>query len=185
MNKTDDRTELNMLATRIFAKNWDDLDADARRVLTRVSIRQPISRDVSAVPADSLTLGQRAADKVAKFGGSWMFILFSLTILLVWISINGLWLGAARAFDPFPFILLNLFLSMLAALQAPIIMMSQNRQSEKDRTAAAHDYEVNLKAEVEIMALHDKLEQMRGQELKLILQHIEALTRQMKPAPHA
>jgi len=99
---------------------------------------------------------------VASFGGSWIFVgLFGATMLL-WVALNALLLATrGTTFDPYPFILLNLFLSMLAAVQAPIILMSQNRQSEKDRTHAEHDYEVNLKAELEIMLLHDKIDQLR------------------------
>ena len=95
---------------------------------------------------------------MAAFGGSWRFILLAVAAIGIWLSIN---LVSRRAFDPYPFILLNLVLSCLAALQAPIIMMSQNRQSAYDRIDAKHDYEVNVKAEIEILALHSKLDEMR------------------------
>jgi uncharacterized membrane protein len=112
-----------------------------------------------------LTIGQRLADRVAAFGGSWTFIILFATILLGWIGLNSLVLARRDdAFDPYPYILLNLVLSMLAAIQAPIIMMSQNRQAAKDRLDAAHDYEVNLKAELEIAELHAKLDHLRGQQ---------------------
>lgn len=104
-----------------------------------------------------LTLGQRVADELAKFGGSWNFILGFGSILLVWIGVNTVILGT-RAFDPYPFILLNLVLSSLAALQAPVIMMSQNRLETRDRLRAEEDYRVNLKAELEIGLLHEKLD---------------------------
>jgi uncharacterized membrane protein len=100
------------------------------------------------------TYGQRWADRIAKFGGSWAFIGIFMAIMLIWISVNLF--ESSKAFDPYPFILLNLVLSCLAALQAPIIMMSQNRQNEKDRAQAAFDYDINRKAETEIQALHEK-----------------------------
>ncbi|MGE0425607.1 MAG: DUF1003 domain-containing protein, partial [Reyranellaceae bacterium] len=127
-------------------------------------------------PARRLTTGERIADKVASFGGSWTFILMFLGILVLWCGVNTLLLTKATAFDPYPYIFLNLMLSMLAALQAPVIMMSQNRQAKKDRAAARHDYEVNLKAELDLMALHDKLDDLRDQRLaKLMRQQEEQL----------
>ena len=106
-----------------------------------------------------LTFGQRMADRIATFGGSWKFILSFGAFLLIWIMINVLWLQN-RAFDPFPFILLNLLLSCLAAMQAPFIMMSQNRQEEKDRERAKKDYMINLKSELEIRILHEKIDHL-------------------------
>jgi uncharacterized membrane protein len=103
------------------------------------------------------TLGQRLADHVASFGGSWTFILIFASVLVVWIVINSVAM-LGRPFDPFPFIFLNLLLSCLAAIQAPVIMMSQNRQESKDRLRAENDYRVNLKAELEIRHLHSKLD---------------------------
>lgn len=105
------------------------------------------------------TVGQRVADKVATFGGSWTFIISFLVFLLGWIVLNVFWL-ANKGFDPYPFILLNLILSCLAALQAPVIMMSQNRQEEKDRERAKNDYLINLKSELEIRLLHEKLDHL-------------------------
>src|SRR5437764_9426440 len=106
-----------------------------------------------------LTFGEHLSDKIAEFGGSWRFILTFGGILVIWVVINGLIL-ATRAFDPFPFILLNLILSCLAALQAPVIMMSQNRSEASDRLRAEHDYKVNLKAELEIRHLHEKIDHL-------------------------
>lgn len=106
-----------------------------------------------------LTLGQRMADRIAAFGGSWKFITSFGAFLLIWIMLNVLWLQN-RAFDPFPFILLNLLLSCLAAMQAPFIMMSQNRQEEKDRERAKKDYMINLKSELEIRILHEKIDHL-------------------------
>lgn len=105
------------------------------------------------------TLGQRVADRVATFGGSWTFIISFMTFLLAWIAFNAFFL-LNKGFDPYPFILLNLILSCLAALQAPVIMMSQNRQEEKDRERAKKDYMINLKSEVEIRLLHDKIDHL-------------------------
>ncbi|RYJ42530.1 DUF1003 domain-containing protein [Flavobacterium beibuense] len=105
------------------------------------------------------TLGQRVADKVATFGGSWTFIISFMAFLLGWIALNVFWL-TNKGFDPYPFILLNLILSCLAALQAPVIMMSQNRQEEKDRERAKNDYLINLKSELEIRLLHEKLDHL-------------------------
>lgn len=106
---------------------------------------------------DNRTFGQRVADKVAAFGGSWTFIISFFVFILIWIALNVFFL-TNKGFDPYPFILLNLILSCLASLQAPIIMMSQNRQEEKDRERAKKDYEVNLKAEDEIRQLNEKLD---------------------------
>lgn len=109
--------------------------------------------------SSTLTLGQRVADKVADFGGSWTFIISFVVFLLVWIFINA-FVFFNKGFDPYPFILLNLILSCVAALQAPVIMMSQNRQEEKDRSRAKNDYMVNLKSELEIRLLHEKLDHL-------------------------
>ncbi len=131
-------------------------------VLQKLGQRLQVSRDTNRQFDAQLTVGQRAADKIAAFGGSWPFIFLFFGLLLGWVALNSLILTRwGRAFDPYPYILLNLFLSMLASLQAPVIMMSQNRQSIKDRLDAAHDYEVNLKAELEISALHEKLDSLR------------------------
>ena len=105
------------------------------------------------------TFGQRLADRIATFGGSWRFIMIFGAVLVVWISINAAAL-LGKAFDPYPFILLNLILSCLAAIQAPVIMMSQNRQESRDRTTARRDYQVNLKAELEIRHLHQKIDHL-------------------------
>lgn len=115
---------------------------------------------VSDKPDESpSTFGQRVADKVASFGGSWTFIISFVCFLLLWIGANVLYL-ANKGFDPYPFILLNLILSCVAALQAPVIMMSQNRQEEKDRERAQNDYMINLKSELEIRMLHEKLDHL-------------------------
>lgn len=145
-----------------------DLDAQVRRlgalerrVLAAVLHRRPLSQDPNQTFEAQLTFGERVADRVATFGGSWVFIGLFLTAMTIWMALNQ---EAARPFDPYPFILLNLVLSCVAALQAPIIMMSQNRQSAKDRIDAKSDYEINLRAEMEIMALHEKFDAARLQD---------------------
>jgi len=114
-----------------------------------------------------LTVGQKLADKVADFGGSWTFIIAFGVFLLLWILVNVYWFFN-RAFDPYPFIFLNLILSCLAALQAPIIMMSQNRQEDKDRIRARSDYMINLKSEMEIRSLHSKIDLLISEEMKTL-----------------
>ncbi|WP_116788229.1 DUF1003 domain-containing protein [Flavobacterium psychrotrophum] len=133
----------------------DDLEAKVLQALREKTL-------VSDNPDEddlNLTLGQKVADKVASFGGSWTFILSFLGFLLLWIGAN-VFILANKGFDPYPFILLNLILSCVAALQAPVIMMSQNRQGEKDREKAENDYMVNLKSELEIRLLHEKLDHL-------------------------
>jgi uncharacterized membrane protein len=123
------------------------------------SLRQHdvMTENLNTAIDETATLGQRMADQVASFGGSWRFILIFAGVLVVWIAINSVALFS-KPFDPYPFILLNLVLSCIAAIQAPIIMMSQNRQNDKDRMKADNDYRVNLKAELEIRHLHSKLD---------------------------
>ena len=130
-----------------------------RRVITTIARRQHVTRNVNRAVDASQTFGDRIADRVAGFGGSWAFILIFIALLILWVALNTL--AAHRfgeTFDRYPFIFLNLILSMVAALQAPVILMSQNRQAARDRIAASLDYEVNLKAELEIMAIQDMLE---------------------------
>ena len=124
--------------------------------------------------SSEISFGQRLADKVATFGGSWRFIILFAIFIMVWMVINIVFL-LDKGFDPYPFILLNLILSCLAALQAPVIMMSQNRQEEKDRERAKQDYMVNLKAELEIRVLHEKLDHliMHQQQELLNIQQIQ------------
>ena len=129
-------------------------------VVSKVTRRGRVSKLVHRDITTQMTFGERVADKVAQFGGSWGFIGLFGGILVVWMLVNA-WVLARHPFDPYPFILLNLVLSTLAALQAPVIMMSQNRQAHKDRKHAQQDYEVNLMAEIEIRDLHDKLDSLR------------------------
>ncbi len=128
-------------------------------VAKKAGMHLTIARDIDAQFQASTTVGQRAADTVARVGGSWVFVLSFLFFLVVWMATQTFALRNA-AFDPYPYILLNLVLSCLAALQAPIIMMSQNRSSERDRVESTHDYETDLKAEIEIASLHDKVDHL-------------------------
>ena len=149
------------------------------KVLDWLQHRKIVVRDTNTDFDQRLTFGDRMADRVAAFGGSWTFIGLFLGFMLVWTLIN-LVLGR-QALDPYPFIFLNLMLSMLAAIQAPILMMSQNRQASKDRLAAANDYDVNLKSEIAVMGLHDKLDSLRNDNIARLLaqqqEQIEILTR--------
>ena len=136
----------------------DLLTAVGRRLrATDELLRTQVSRNPNLEEEERLTFGQRVADKVAAFGGSWTFIIIFAVILAVWVFINSAALFS-KHFDPYPYILLNLFLSMIASVQAPVIMMSQNRLSSKDRLKSDLDYEVNLKAELEVAHLHRKVD---------------------------
>jgi uncharacterized membrane protein len=135
----------------------------------RLSKHRKQVRDLSSMFESEPTLGERIADKMAEFGGSWAFIGLFCFSLIAWISINTFIL-LKHAFDPYPFILLNLFLSCIAAIQAPIIMMSQNRQEIRDRRRAEYDYKVNLRAELEIRHLHDKLDLLLTQHWEHLLE---------------
>ena len=150
------------VAEKLLGMPYESLDELTKKVARHIVGRKHIARNTAKEFAAKTTLGQRAADAVATFGGSWTFISLFAVILVIWVGLNSFILvNLGKAFDPYPYILLNLVLSMLAAIQAPIILMSQNRQEEKDRLNAEHDYEVNLKAELEIMLLHDKLDLLR------------------------
>ena len=150
------------VAERLLGVPYESLDERTKKVARLIAGRKHIARNTAKEFEAKITRGQRAADVVASFGGSWVFITIFAVILVVWVGLNSFILVKYdESFDPYPYILLNLFLSMLAAVQAPIILMSQNRQAEKDRLNAEHDYEVNLKAELEIMLLHEKVDLLR------------------------
>lgn len=147
---------------KLLGLSYESLDEITKRVARHIAGRKHIARNPAKQVDAKATWGQRAADAVAAFGGSWTFIILFGAILIVWVCLNSFILVQYdETFDPYPYILLNLFLSMLAAIQAPIILMSQNRQAEKDRHNQEHDYEVNLKAELEIMLLHEKMDLLR------------------------
>lgn len=157
------------LAEKLLQTGYDDLPEREQRVLRRMAKRVVISENVNDRFHEKLTFGQRLADQVAAFGGSWSFIILFGIVLAAWVLVNAWLLPNPDVFDPYPFVFLNLILSMLAAIQAPVIMMSQNRQSSKDRLAAANDYEVNLKAELEIMTLHEKIDDIRMRQVETLL----------------
>jgi len=167
-------------AVRWFGRSTDDLGSAERKALEGAARQQAITEDPNRKMDEQASFGGRLADRVAQFGGSWTFISLFGVSLAGWTILNTEILGKT-AFDPYPYIFLNLMLSMLAAIQAPIILMSQNRQSVRDRQMAAHDYEVNLKAEIEIMALHEKMDALRAEPMVTLLAQqqtqIELLTR--------
>lgn len=161
---------LHHIAARLLNYGAADLHPADRQALERIAADSPVSRDSGATFEDQLSLGQRLADRVAAFGGSWTFIGLFAGVLVGWVILNSALLARWNdAFDPYPYILLNLFLSMLAAIQAPVIMMSQNRQASKDRLQAQLDYQVNLKAELEIARLHERIDAIRAEELHAML----------------
>ena len=144
------------------------------KVLSSLTDDTTLTNKLDEDDVENRTTGQRIADQVATFGGSWSFIIFFGFFILFWILTNVFWLYRS-AFDPYPFILLNLILSCLAALQAPIIMMSQNRQEEKDRERSKKDYMINLKSEIEIRTLHEKIDHliMHQEQEMLELQRVQ------------
>lgn len=158
------------LCTNLMGKPYDALTDLQKSVIDLVASEQPTGGHPALAP-DDRSYWDRVADQVAAIGGSWSFIAGFGIVLFAWIGSNLLMtVFKMGAFDPYPFIFLNLMLSMLAAIQAPVIMMSQNRAAAKDRQAAEHDYVVNLRAELEIMHLHDKLDAVRERELVEMIQ---------------
>lgn len=143
----------------VLEEEIGELSALDQEVIESLQQHEILSNDLSKQFEKKLTFGERLSDHIAEFGGSWKFLITFGAVLLVWIVINGVLL-VTHAFDPYPFILLNLILSCLAAVQAPIIMMSQNRAEARDRLRAENDYKVNLKAELEIRHLHEKLDHL-------------------------
>jgi uncharacterized membrane protein len=154
-------SELNQYRKKHIAeyltKEIGELKEPEKTVLTSLTENTTLSDKLDGDEPQVLTFGQKIADKVASFGGSWTFIISFGVFIFIWISLNIFWL-LNKGFDPYPFILLNLILSCLAALQAPVIMMSQNRQEEKDRERGKNDYMINLKSELEIRTLHEKID---------------------------
>ena len=156
-------TELNTYREKyvesFLTKQIGQLTKLEKTVLDSLKEKTTLSDKLDGEEPQAMTYGQRIADKVADFGGSWTFIISFAVFLLVWICINIYWLGN-KGFDPYPFILLNLILSSLAAIQAPVIMMSQNRQEDKDRERGKKDYMINLKSELEVRMLHEKIDHL-------------------------
>lgn len=164
-------------------RELSDLEVDVIKAIHENSI---LSDSLEPILDTKMTIGQKLADKIASFGGSWTFISIFFVFLIIWMAINIAYMSS-KAFDPYPFILLNLILSCLAAIQAPIIMMSQNRKEEKDRRKGEYEYKVNLKAELEIRLLNEKIDHMiihQNQRLidiqKLQLDYLEELTEKKK-----
>ena len=138
----------------------DEQGEHSHKAASHIAVRKHLAK--KSRQHEKITRGQRAADAVARFGGSWTFIGIFAAVMIIWVVLNSVILiKYEKTFDPYPYILLNLFLSMLASIQAPIILMSQNRHAEKDRLDAEHDYEVNLEAQLEIMSLHEKMDALR------------------------
>jgi uncharacterized membrane protein len=144
----------------VLQEEIGELSALDHEVIESLQQHEILSSDISKQFEKKLTFGERLSDRIAEFGGSWSFLITFGAVLLIWIAVNGVVVLATQAFDPYPFILLNLILSCLAAVQAPIIMMSQNRQEARDRLRAENDYKVNLKAELEIRHLHEKIDHL-------------------------
>jgi uncharacterized membrane protein len=148
------------LANALLGQSYSNLNSAEQRVIDSIAGNTSVTQNINESFHESLTLGQRMADKIAAFGGSWTFIVVFFAFIVVWILINTLLWVSNSAFDPYPFILLNLGLSSLAAFQAPIIMMSQSRQVSKDRLEQKNSYEINLKLELELMRVHKKVDKL-------------------------
>ena len=174
---------LSDLARRLLGKPEAALDPEERRVLETIESGTLVARDAADVADERAGFGDRLADRVAAIGGSWSFIIAFTAVLLGWMLLNTDVLAHfGLAFDPYPYIFLNLMLSTLAAVQAPVIMMSQNRQASKDRLAASLDYETNLRAEIEILRLHHKMDVAVIDRLAVLEAKIDALTDRASPS---
>ncbi|MDC7713224.1 DUF1003 domain-containing protein [Vogesella sp. LYT5W] len=172
--------DIQYLAEHLLHTGVGGLSERELQALMRISRKLQSVRPESALPDRGPTFGERLADRVAEFGGSWTFIMIFGAFLFGWALLNSEVLGA-RAFDPYPYIFLNLMLSMLAAIQAPIIMMSQNRQTTRDRMTMIRDFEVNLKAEAAIDGLHKRMDHLTWEllsDLELLKQGQKAWQRQ-------
>ena len=174
--KTDNK-HIRYLAEHLLHTGIGGLGERERLALMRISKRLQQTRSEGAIPEEGVTLGERMADRVAEFGGSWTFISLFGAFLIGWAILNTEILSE-RAFDPYPYVFLNLVLSMLAAIQAPIIMMSQNRQAARDRMTMIRDFEVNLKSEAAIIELHTRIDHLTWQ----MLSDLDYIKRQHKPA---
>lgn len=148
------------LASTFLNTKYSKLSQREQSVIESIAEQTAIATNVNHEYKETLSLGDRVADAIAKFGGSWKFIFLFFAFIAVWIGINTYWLIGGTAFDPYPFILLNLGLSTLAAFQAPIIMMSQNRQAAKDKIEQDVRYQTSLKIEIEIARLHTKVDEL-------------------------
>ena len=172
--------------TKLIEQEKGDLAAIDKDVMDAIRNNSILSENLQEDIDTAISLGQRMADKIASFGGSWTFIIAFFSFLTLWIVAN-IWLLASNTFDPYPFILLNLMLSCIAAIQAPIIMMSQNRQGQKDRQRAELDYKINLKSELEIQLLNEKIDHLLVHQNKKLLEvqqvqidYLEDLMKELK-----
>lgn len=172
-------TELNqyrrLYLTSLITQEKGELAVIDIDVMTAIQNNSILSENIQEEIESELSIGQKLADHVAAFGGSWTFIVTFFLFILLWMLVN-IWFLTSKPFDPFPFILLNLILSCLAAIQAPIIMMSQNRQEQKDRIRGEHDYKINLKAELEIKLLSEKIDHLLVHQNKKLLEIQEVQT---------
>ncbi len=154
---------------RLMEKDLGELDELEKEVVKSLQKNELLSENINETYKQSRSVGDRISDRVAEFGGSWKFIIYAGVFLAVWIGINSVFL-LWHPFDPYPFILLNLILSLLAAIQAPIIMMSQNRQEDRDQMRAENDYQINLKAEMEVRIINEKLDQLLHQVMRRFME---------------
>lgn len=171
--------QFNESIKKLLATENEQAQKLHRIVSKAIDEEKILSMNLLHPPKETLTVGQKLSDKIARFGGSWMFIISFLSVLVVWIVYNVV---APRSdiFDPYPFILMNLVLSCIAAIQAPIIMMSQNRTEEKDRLRAENDYMINLKAELEIRSLHSKIDLLIEEQLKTLYEYQQVQLEHLK-----
>ena len=171
--------ELNHLRrlylTHLISEGKGAIAVVDKDVMTAIEQNAILSENIKDEKEEKSSFGQRMADRIATFGGSWTFIIVFFSFIMIWI-LGNIWFLAQMAFDPYPFILLNLILSCLAAIQAPIIMMSQNRQEQKDRRRSEHDYKINLKAELEIKLLSEKIDHLLVHHNKKLLEIQELQT---------
>ena len=152
------------LAKALFGVEYNALSDEEKKVIESIANEEPIAENPNVIYEEELSLGQKIADQVSNFVGSWPFIIIFILIMISWVIYNSVLLTSSlKAFDPYPYILLNLGLSTLAALQAPFIMMSQNRQADKDKIKVDANYEVSLKTDLEIMRLHQKIDELVDQ----------------------
>jgi len=168
-------TYRRLYLTSLIVQEKGELASIDQDVMDAIKNNAILSENIQDELETDLTLGQRLADQVAAFGGSWAFIVTFFSFLLLWIMVNP-WFLATKPFDSYPFILLNLILSCLASIQAPIIMMSQNRQEQKDRLRGEHDYKINLKAELEIKLLSEKMDHLLLHQSRKLLEIQEVQT---------
>jgi uncharacterized membrane protein len=177
------RRNVDELAQELLGKTLQELNPEEHNVLESIYRRTIVSEDAANRADKEMTFGERLSDRVAEVGGSWGFVVTFILILLGWMILNTEILGKlSQAFDPYPYIFLNLLLSTVAAIQAPIIMMSQNRASAKDRVAAAHDYEVNLRAEIDIIRLHEKMDLLLLDKVTKLQADLDEIKLAVRPA---